>query len=104
MYEWEIMKCDKSIFELKEVADIENYMWSFRGSGLLFNYIGPINEKLSELKDEAYIEKSGSNHDTVRVFFKINPAPDLTLESIKSKKEEFLEYFEKSGDEIVNGN
>ena len=98
------MKCDKSVFKLKEVADIENYIWNFRGSGLLFNYINPINEKLSELKDQAYIEKSSSNHDIINVFFKINPAPDLTLESIKSKKEEFLEYFEKVGDEIVNRN
>ena len=87
---------------LKEIADIENCKWNFRGSGLLFNYIDPINEKLSELKDEAHIEKSTSNQDTINVFFKINPTPDLTLESMKSKKEEFLEYFEKVGDEIVN--
>jgi len=98
------MNCDKNVFKLKEVADIENYIWNFRGSGLLFNYINPINEKLSELKDKAYIEKSSSNQDVINVFFKINPAPDLTLESIRSKKKEFLEYFEKVGDEIVNGN
>ncbi|OEC85116.1 MULTISPECIES: hypothetical protein [Methanobacterium] len=98
------MNCDKNVFKLKEVADIENYIWNFRGSGLLFNYINPINEKLSELKDNAYIEKSSSNQDVINVFFKINPAPDLTLESIRSKKKEFLEYFEKVGDEIVNGN
>ena len=98
------MKCDKSVFKLKEAANIENYRWNFRGSGLLFNYIDPINEKLSELEDEAHIEKSSSNQDIINVFFKINPAPDLTLESMKSKKEEFLEYFEKVGDEIVNGN
>ena len=98
------MKCDKNVFKLKEVADIENYIWNFRGSGLLFNYINPINEKLSELEDKAYIEESSSNNDTINVFFKINPAPDLTLESIRSKKKEFLEYFEKVGYEIVNGN
>ena len=98
------MKCDKSVFKLREIADIENRAWSFRGSGLLFNYIDPINEKLSELEDEAHIEKSSSNQDIINVFFKINPAPDLTLESILSKKEEFLEYFEKVGDEVINGN
>lgn len=98
------MNSDKIVFKLKEVADIENYIWNFRGSGLLFNYIDPINEKLSELEDEAYIEKSSSNHDVIHVFFKIKPTPDLTLESIKSKKSEFLEYFEKVGEEIVTGN
>ena len=87
------MKCDKSTFKLKEAADIENYIWNFRGSGLLFNYIDPINKKLSELKDEAYIEKSSSNQDIINVFFKINPAPDLTLESILSKKRRIFRVF-----------
>jgi hypothetical protein len=98
------MKCDKSVFKLREIADIENRAWSFRGSGLLFNYIDSINEKLSKLDDEACIKKDNSDQDTINVFFKINPAPDLTLESILSKKEEFLEYFEKVGDEVINGN
>ena len=97
------MKCDKSVFKLVETANIENCAWSFRGSGLLFSYIDPLNEKLSELKDEACIKKDDSDNDTITVFFKINPTPDLTLESLKSKKEEFLEYFEKVGDEIING-
>ena len=98
------MKCDKSVFKLKEIANIENCEWSFRGSGLLFNYIDPINKKLSELKDEAHIKKDNSNQNTINVIFKINPTPDLTLESLISKKEEFLEYFEKVGYEIINGN